>query len=112
MNLPMNGKARLAAVGAIGGVVAILSSVGSWYFGWSSKVEAAVVQQRMVNQHDETLQEIVPKVEDCHEVNEIQKIQIGEHDRALTRLEHSLEKTSDLVQQYLQTQMRHDRIPR
>lgn len=112
MNLPTNGKARLALVGAVGGIVAILSSLGSWYFGWNSKVEAAVIQQRMVNEHDETLQRILPTVNECHEVNEIQKYQLVEHDKALTRIEHSLERTSDLVQRYLQSQMREGRIPR
>lgn len=112
MNLPQNGKARLALVGAVGGIVSILTGAWGLYYGWSANVEAAVVQQRLVNAHDETLQRIIPKVEDCHEVNEIQKVQIGEHDRALTRLEKSLERTNDLVQLYLQSQMRRGEVPR
>lgn len=109
MNVLKNGNARLAAVGTIMGIV---GAVVSGYLVWQSKVEAATVQQRMVNEHDEALQKIVPKVEECHEVNEVQKWQIASHAEALTRLEKSVERTNDLVQQYLQSQMRNGAIPR
>jgi hypothetical protein len=109
MTLPGNGRTKIAVLGI---AAALITSGLSWYGGWSSKVEASVTQQRMVNAHDATLQAIVPTVNECHEVNEVQKFQIAEHDRALTRLERSIEKTNDLVQQYLQTQMRRGYVPR
>lgn len=112
MTFHTNGKTGLAIVGAIGVIVAILSGIGSWYFGWSSKVEAAVVQQRMVNAHDEALQEIVPMVNQGHEKNALQDAKLDEHERALRRIESSLEKQSDLIQMYLQSQMRRGEIPR
>lgn len=111
MSLP-NGKARLALLGTVGGAAVIISSAVSWYAGWQSSVEAAVIQQRLVNSHDETLKALVPRVEDCHDVNEAQKYHLAEHDRALTRLENTVERTNDLVQRYLQSQMRRGELQR
>lgn len=110
---PLNGHKKIVAIAAgLAAICSVLSFVGGTYAGWTQRVEASVVTQRMVNAHDETLKAIVPKVETCHDVNEHQQWDIDQTKRDLSSLAESVKKTNELVQTYLQSQMRRGEIPR
>lgn len=112
MNLLNGHKKVLGVAAAIAAVLSILSWFGGVYSGWTQKVEAAVVMQRMVNANDETLKVIVPKVDACHATNEIQEFRIGQNEKDIASLAKTVEQTNNIVQTYIQTLMREGKVPR
>lgn len=112
MNFINGHKKVLGVCAAIAAVLSILSWFGGLYSGWTTKVEAAVVMQRMVNAHDETLKLAVPKIETCHGVNELQEYRIGQNERDIAVLTEQVKQTHNIVQAYIQTLMREGKISR
>ena len=119
MNALNGHKKLIAGAAGIAALCSILSFLGGTYNGWTQRVEASVIVQRMVNQHDETLQKVVPKVETCHATNERQDWALNEYHehmlaqgKQIDRLVESLDRVNDTVQAYMQSQMREGKIPR
>ena len=91
----------------------LLGLMGGWYGGWKTKIEAAVLDHRMLIQDDAALQALVndkfPRLNEaameCHEVNRVQEVLIESHTEEIRRLEASVERTNDLVQAYLKGRM-------
>lgn len=112
MGLINGHKKFLAAAAGIAALCSILSFMGGTYNGWTQRVEASVTVQRMVNQHDETLKLVVPKVETCHTVNEIQQVVIDQQGRDMARVTDAVQRLVDKMDLLIQSQMREGRIPR
>lgn len=112
MSLLNGHKKVLGLVSAIGSAVGIFVGSSTFYLMWTRKVEAGVVQQRMVNEHDETLKAIVPKVETCHEVNRIQDVRLDRTEADSARLNAKIERLVDKIDLLVQSQMRDGKIPR
>jgi hypothetical protein len=109
----LNGKGKLVGtLAAIASGCLIITALWSYYLGWEAKIEAGVVEQRMVNAHDEELRAIMPKVEMCHGVNEHQQWQIDQNSRDIGSLTAQVKETHEMVQEYLQAMMKEGRIPR
>jgi hypothetical protein len=66
----------------------------------------------MVNEHDEVLKAIVPKVEACHDVNERQTWDIDRNARDINALTAQVKQTNEMVQDYLQGLMKKGYIAR
>jgi hypothetical protein len=113
MKPPLNGKTKVVTgAAAIAALCSVLSYAGGAYAGWTKKVEASVVMQRMVNAHDEALKDIVPKVDACHELNERQQWDLDQNRRDIAALADTVKETNKLVQLYLQSRMKAGEIPR
>lgn len=116
----INGHKKVVSIAAgVAALCSVCSFIGGTYNGWTQRVEASVVVQRMVNAHDETLQKVVPKVEACHDVNERQDWAINEYhehmasqDKQIDRLVDSLTRLTDKMDLVIQRDMRDGRIPR
>lgn len=112
MNFINGHKKVLAGAAGLAALCSILSFIGGTYNGWTQRVEASVVVQRMVNEHDETLKSVVPKVETCHGVNEVQQVLIEQDGRDIASLASKVERLVDKMDLLIQSQMREGRIPR
>jgi hypothetical protein len=109
----INGNGKLiSALAAIASGCLIVTALWSYYMGWEAKIEASIVEQRMVNAHDSELRDILPKVEMCHGVNEHQQWQIDQNARDIGSLTAQVKETHEMVQEYLQAMMKEGRIPR
>lgn len=94
--------------------------LGGWYGGWKTKVEAAVLDHRMLVQDDAALQALLndkfPKLNEaqmeCHEVNRVQQVLLESHSEEIRRMAASVERTNDLVQMYLKSRMEAGEIRR
>jgi hypothetical protein len=118
---PFQNGTRKAAmwVGIAGGICVLLTSVGSFYAGWSRKIGDAVIMQRMVNADDETLRQIVPKVESCHTNNDRQDGAINQsaldnqrQDAAILALTQQVSNLAGIVQLDVQSRMKAGEIQR
>lgn len=119
MNLINGHKKVLAGAAGLAALCSVLSFIGGTYNGWTQRVEASVVVQRMVNAHDETLKAMVPKVETCHGVNERQDWALNEQhehrlaqDKQIDRLVDSMDRLTDKMDLVVQQGMRDGKIPR
>lgn len=109
----LNGHKKVLAVAAgLAAICSVLSFVGGTYNGWTQRVEASVVTQRMVNAHDESLKTLVPKVDACHGVNEVQQVLIEQDSRDISALAAKVERLVDKIDLLVQSQMREGRVPR
>jgi uncharacterized protein involved in tolerance to divalent cations len=109
----LNGKGKLVGtLAAIASGCLILTALWSYYLGWEAKIEQSVTAQRMLNSDDETLKEIVPKVEACHAVNERQGWDIERNSRDISALTEQVKQTNEMMQTYFQAMMKEGRIPR
>ena len=108
-----NGKRKLAIwLGIIASACVCVSSAASYYAGWEKKIDQSVTTQRMVNQHDEALQLALPKIEACHDVNELQEWKINSLLESQKRTDAQVSKMADLIQIYLQSAMRRGEVAR
>lgn len=120
MKNPLNGHARLVAVVTIiVGVCSILSAAAAGIAVWNKKVSDAVLEQRMVNEHDATLKEMVPKFALSLSMDTRQEADIAdlkardaERDRIIYTLTGRLDRTNDLLQLLTQGMMKHGEIQR
>lgn len=116
---PTNGARKVATwiAGVIGAI--LVTNIATYIATHDSRVEAAVVEQRMVNEHDETLKKLVPKVD-----NDAMAIAVQQRDLALEAQDHeriwraieqqkmTVQSDHEMLQLYLQSRMKAGEIPR
>lgn len=111
-----NGKRLFTWLSAAGAIFYIISMVGSWYAGWSQKVEASMTERKMVADHDQMLRELAPKIESIRDSDEHQQWDIdqtknnqAEIQKQVLLLTDQVGRTNDLLREWLKAKMRESR---